>query len=369
MSTVLTGYTAKLGKDMQMGITAGLERANRNGGVNGRKLRLIALDDGYEPARTAPNMRKLIEKDNVLAVIGNVGTPTATVAVPIANEEKTLLFAPFAGGPYLRKTPPDRYVINFRASYAEELVAIVDALVGIAGLKPEEIAFFTQRDSYGDSGFALGIAALERHGLRDKKSILHVEYERNTLAVEGAVANLLLAENPPLAVVMVGAYSPCAKFMNLCRHSGMNPLFLSVSSVGSSSLAEALGKTDIQLIVTQVVPDPTDDNIPIAGDYKVDLEAINSSASPGFGDFEGYIAARILTQALSKIQGPLTREAIVDVLETFGTFDVGLGTPLYLSPAEHQASHKVWPTILKGTSFVQFNWTDIKTLLSSEVVR
>jgi branched-chain amino acid transport system substrate-binding protein len=168
---------------------------------------------------------------------------------------------------------------------------------------------------------------------------------------------------------MVGAYSPCAKFMNLCRHSGMNPLFLSVSSVGSSSLAEALGKIDIQLIVTQVVPDPTDDSIPIAGDYKVDLEAINSSASPGLGDFEGYIAARILTQALSKIQGPLTREATIDALEALGTFDVGLGTPLYLSPAEHQASHKVWPTILKGTSFVQFNWTDIKTLLSSEVQR
>ena len=90
------------------------------GGVNGRKLRLIALDDGYEPARTAPNMRQLIEKDNVLAIIGNVGTPTAVVAVPLANEEKTLLFAPFAGGPNLRNNPPDRYVINFRAGYAEE---------------------------------------------------------------------------------------------------------------------------------------------------------------------------------------------------------------------------------------------------------
>lgn len=369
MSTVLTGYTADLGKDMQKGITAGLERANRDGGVNGRKLRLIALDDGYEPARAAPNMRELIEKDHVLAVIGNVGTPTATVAVPLANEEKTLLFAPFTGGPNLRKTPPNRYVINFRASYAEELSAIIDSLIGIAGLKPEEIGFFTQRDSYGDAGFTLGIAALERHGLRDRKKILHVEYARNTLAVEGAVANLVLAENPPLAVVMIGAYSPCAKFVRLCRHSELNPLFLSVSSVGSSSLAEALGKTDVQLIVTQVVPDPSDDRVAVAGDYKVDLEAIDSSASPGFGDFEGYIAARILTLALNKIQGPLTREAVVDALDGLGNFDVGLDAPLYLSPAEHQASHKVWPTILKGSSFVPFNWTDIKTLLTGEVLR
>ena len=96
-------------------------------------------------------MRQLIEKDNVLAIIGNVGTPTAIVAVPMANEQKTLLFAPFSGGPVLRNDPPDRYVINFRASYAEEIAAMIDALIDIAGLKPEEIAFFTQRDSYGDA--------------------------------------------------------------------------------------------------------------------------------------------------------------------------------------------------------------------------
>ena len=153
MSTVLTGNAGNLGKDMQRGILAGLERANRNGGVNGRKLRLISLDDGYERSRTGPNMRQLIEKDHVLAIIGNVGTPTAIVSVPLVNEQKTLLFVPFSGGPIFRNDPPDRYVINFRASYAEETAAMLDALIDMAGLKPEEIAFFTQRDSYGDAGF------------------------------------------------------------------------------------------------------------------------------------------------------------------------------------------------------------------------
>ena len=94
MSTALTGSAQNLGKDMQRGILAGLDRVNRNGGVNGHKLRLITLDDGYEPARTGPNMRQLIEKDNVLAIIGNVGTPTAIVAVPVANEEKMLALRP-----------------------------------------------------------------------------------------------------------------------------------------------------------------------------------------------------------------------------------------------------------------------------------
>ena len=366
MSTVLTGNAENLGKDMQQGILAGLERANRNGGVNGRKLRLITLDDGYEPTRTGPNLRRLIEKDNVLAIIGDVGTPTAVVAVPLVHEEKILLFAPFSGGPILRNDPPDHYVINFRAGYAEETAAMIDALIGIAGLKPEEIAFFTQRDSYGDAGFALGMTALQRHGLRDPKTILHVGYKRNTLAVESAVADLLMAEKPPRAVVMIGAYAPCAKFIRLCRDSDLSPLFLNVSFVGSSSLARALGKTDARIIVTQVVPDPSDNSVPIVQEYRDDLKDVDWSASAGFGDLEGYIAARILTLALVKIQGSPTREAIVDALEGLGTFDIGLREPLYLSRTEHQACHRIWPTILKGGRFVPFKWSDITALTKGE---
>jgi len=366
MSAVLTGGAEDLGKAMQRGIVAGLERANRSGGVNCRKLRLIALDDGYEPARTGPIMRQLIEKENVLAVIGNVGTPTAIAAVPIANEEKTLLFAAFSGGPILRHDPPDRYVINFRAGDAEEIAAMLDALVDIAGLKPEEIAFFTQRDSYGDAGFALGVIALQRRGLKDPKIMMHIGYERNTLAVEGAVAKLLMAERPPRAVVMIGAYAPCAKFIKICRASDLNPLFLNVSFVGSSSLAAALGKTEAQIIVTQVVPYPLDDRVPIVQDYQDDLKDIDGSATGGFGDLEGYIAARILTLALEKVQGPVTREAVIYALEGLGKFDIGLGETLYLSRTEHQASHRVWPTVLKGGQFVPFQWTDIRALATGE---
>jgi branched-chain amino acid transport system substrate-binding protein len=364
MSAVFTGGAEDLGNDMQRGIVAGLERANRKGGINGRKLRLIALDDGYEPTRTAPNMRELIEKDNVLAVIGNVGTTTAIVSVPIANEQKTLLFGAFSGGPILRNDPPDRYVINFRASYSEELAAMLDALVDTAGLKPEEIAFFTQRDSDGDVAFALGMTALQRHGFTDLKKVVHVGYERNTLAVEGAVAKLLMAERPPRAVIMIGAYAPCAKFIKTCRTCDLSPLFLNVSFVGSSALVEALGKTDAQVIVTQVVPYPLDDRLAVVQDYQDDLKDVDRSAKASFGDLEGYIAARILTLALEKIQGAVTREAVVYALEGLGGFDIGLGDPLYLSQTEHQASHRVWPTVFNDGQFVPFEWRDIKALVT-----
>ena len=369
MSTALTGSAQDLGKDMRQGVLVGLDRTNRNGGVNGRKLRLIALDDGYEPTRTEPNMRQLMEKDNVVAIIGNVGTPNAFVAVPLANEDKTLLFAPFSGGPILRNDPPDRYVINYRAGYAEETATMLDALIDIAGLKPEEIAFFTQRDSYGDGGFTLGIVALQRHGLKDPSLVLHVGYERNTLAVESAVAKLLMAENPPRAVVLIGAYAPCAKFIRLCRDSELSPLFLNISFVGSNSLLTVLGNTDAHIIVTQVVPYPSDESVPIVREYRADLKAMDPSATAGFGDLEGYIAARILTLALERIHGSPTRDAVVDALEGLGKFDLGLGAPLHLSRTEHQASHQVWPTVLKEGRFVPFQWSDIPLLLKGQAQR
>jgi branched-chain amino acid transport system substrate-binding protein len=364
MSTVLSGPAADLGKDMQKGVLAGLEHANRGGGVHGRKLRLIALDDGYEPARTAPNMRQLIEKEKVLAIIGNVGTPTAIAARPIADEQKTLFFAPFSGAAMLRNSPPDRYVINFRASYAEETGTMIDALVSRAELRPEEIAVFTQQDAYGDTGYAGSIAALKRHGLRDEKAIVHVSYERNTLAVENAVADLVLADPPPRAVVMVGAYAPCAKFIKLCREAGLDAVFLNVSFVGSNPLAKELSKTDAHVIVTQVVPYPFDQSIPIVREYQTDLKTLDPSAQAGFGDFEGYIAARIFALALDKIAGSPTREAIIDALEGLGQFDIGLGEPLNLSSTGHQASHRIWPTILKDGAFVPFEWNDVASLLS-----
>jgi branched-chain amino acid transport system substrate-binding protein len=173
----------------------------------------------------------------------------------------------------------------------------------------------------------------------------------------------LTADSPPRAVVMIGAYAPCAKFIRLCRASGLNPLFLNVSFVGGNSFAEALGESDAHIIVTQVVPFPSDDNIPLVREYQSDLKVMDPSASAGFGDLEGYIAIRILTLALEKIQGPPTREAVVDALEGLGQFDMGLGYQLHLSRFEHQASHQVWPTILNGVRLVPFQWSDIATLL------
>ncbi len=359
MSTALSGPAAELGKNMLLGINARLALENERGGIHGRPIRLLAWDDGYEPDRTAPNMRKLIEDENVLAVIGNVGTPTAISAIPIANEAKTLLFAPFTGAGVLRKTPPDRYVINYRASYAEETSAIVDALIKYGNLKPEEVAFFTQRDGYGDAGYVGGISALIKNGLKSEAAITHSRYERNTVAVENALADIILADPVPKAVIMVGAYAPCARFIQLAREAGVTALFINISFVGSAPLARSLGENVSGVVVTQVVPHPEDKSVPIVREYMKSLNRYSAGSTPSFGSLEGYISAKILIRALRSIAGPPTREKVIDALEALEEFDVGIGHKLYFDKENHQASHTVWPTILRKGHFVSFNWSEI----------
>ena len=363
MSTALSGPLAKIGQEFRQGVLAGLERANRNGGIQGRSLRLIALDDGYEPMRAAPNVQRLINDFQVQALIGNVGTPTAIAAIPIAKEHRTLLFAPFSGAGVLRRDPPDRYVINYRASYSEEISAMVDALIEIGGLQPEEIAFFTQRDGYGDAGYVGGYRALKKHHLKSELDVLHVRYQRNSMAVENALADILMSDPLPRAIILVGAYAPCAKLIRLARQAGLESLFLSVSFVGSEALAAALPEDISGVLVTQVVPDPVTSALPIVQEYRQDLRRLDAASPLGAVSLEGYLSARILLRALETASGPITREGIIDLLEGLGTFDLGLDHPLTLSPSDHQASHRIWPARLARQRVVPFDWRQIAQLL------
>jgi len=360
MSTALSGPAAILGINMRAGVFTAISEVNRSGGMHGRSVNLISLDDGYEPSRTAPNMRKLIDEEQVLAVIGNVGTPTAVAAIPIANASRTPFFGAFTGAGVLRKTPPDRFVINYRASYAEETAAMVDGLVKFGGLKPREIAFFTQRDAYGDAGYTGGIAALKRHGLRDEHIIIHSRYERNTLAVENALADMIMANTQPRAVIMVGAYAPCAVFITLAKKSGLDALFLNVSFVGAEPLADKLGEHGNGVIVTQVVPHIEAD-LPIVNRFRKAIHLWDPSATPTFGSLEGYIAARIFFQASENIDGPITREAVITALERLGDFDIGLGQSLHLALDDHQACHSVWPIIIRDGKAVPYKWEELQS--------
>ena len=344
---------------MQRGIVAAFNVANANGGVHGRQLRLIAADDGYEPTRTAVTMKQLYERDQVFGVVGNVGTPTAVVGLPYALERKMLFFGAFTGAGLLRNDPPDRYVFNYRASYAEETSAVVHYLVKVKRLKMEQIAVFAQQDPYGDSGFA-GVAKAIRSLGGNDSTILRLNYQRNTVDVDGAVAQLQAhnpkSRNPIKAVIMVPAYRAAAKFIERTRDLYPDMIYTSVSFVGSTALANELmllGKRYATgVIVTQVVP-ALEGHSSLVLNYKNALAKYFPGEAPDYVSLEGYVAANVLIEALKRNGRELDTEKLVGTLENLHDLDIGLGTPVTFSRSEHQGVHKVWGTQLDETGRYQ----------------
>jgi ABC-type branched-subunit amino acid transport system substrate-binding protein len=353
-----SGTARELGQKMKLGIEVAFNEANARGGVNGRMLRLMSVDDGYEPARTLEAMRRLYEADQVFGVIGNVGTPTAEVALPYALEHRMLFYGAFTGANLLRRDPPDRYVFNYRPSYAEETDAVVRYLVRLRKLRPEQIAVFAQQDGYGDAGFA-GIAKAIRalRDGRDEGAILRLGYKRNTIDVDDAVARLRQSKGAIKAVVMMATYRAAAKFIEKTRDAFPGMIYTNVSFVGSSSLAEELMLLGPRfangVIVTQVVP-PVDSYASVVLDYKNALATYASAGeTPDYVSFEGYLSTKVLVEAMRRSVPQFDVEKVVDALETLRDYDIGLGAPVNFSRTEHQALHKVWGTQLDANGRYQ----------------
>jgi ABC-type branched-subunit amino acid transport system substrate-binding protein len=343
-----SGSSRELGRQMKVGIDTAFNRANDTGGVNGRMLRLLAADDGYEPSRTLDAMKTLYDKDQVFGFIGNVGTPTAAVAIPYTLERRALFFGAFTGSNILRNDPPDRYVFNYRASYAEETDAVVHYLIRIRKLQPRQIAVFAQADSYGDAGFAGVAKAFRTLGINDA-SILRLNYKRNTVDVDDAASTLKAQKGQIRAVVMVATYRAAAKFIERTRDSYPGMIYSNVSFVGSTALADELMLLGPRyangVIVTQVVPAVGGYSSAVM-EYKNALAKYFPGEAPDYVSLEGYIAANVLIQAMRQTGPELNTEKLIDNLEAMRNIDLGLGTALNFGRSEHQASHKIWGTAI-----------------------
>ena len=361
MSGPFNGPSKELGREMEIGIQTFIRHINDEGGVRGRKLKLVALDDGYEPERALANMRELHEQRKVFAVIGNIGTPTAIKTVPYAIQNKLLFFGAFTGAKILRNDPPDRYVFNYRASYEEETAKIVEYLVEIKKVPADQIAVFDQDDGYGDAGFSGVVKVMRSKYQREAKDIFRVRYERNTIHVKDAV-DKILEKQELRAVVMVGTYKPVTEFIRQVKDANRKLIFTNVSFVGSEALAEGLKELGLQyaegVIVTQVVP-PIDSSVSIVLQYHELRKKYFPNERPSFISLEGYISTALFVEGLNRAGDNPTLEKMINALETIRDLDLGTGAPLTFSASEHQASHKVWATILdKAGNFKVLDMTE-----------
>ncbi|MFO0844393.1 MAG: ABC transporter substrate-binding protein [Gemmataceae bacterium] len=348
MSGPFSGPTRELGQALQTGLETCFKHVNGTTGVHGRTVRLVALDDGYEPARAAENMKRLLDEHAVFAFVGNVGTPTTEAALPIALENQRVFFGAYTGAKLLRKDPPDRYVFNYRAGYVEETQAIVRHLVEERKLPPSGIAVFAQNDGYGEAGFEGVARALRRHGIAANE-ILKVTYERNKGEVRPAFDAVAREKGRVRAVVMVATYRPAARFIKLVRDALPGVTLTNVSFVGSDALAEELREMGPKygegVIVTQVVPLASSSATGVLN-YRGHLGTYFPQATPGFVSLEGYIVGRVLVQGLLNAGPQLTSETLVEGLEQIKDLDLAIGTKITFGPSDHQGSHKVWGTVL-----------------------
>ena len=352
----LEGPAQALGQGMRQGLLAAFAEVNRAGGVAGRQLELKSVDDGYEPQKTIEAMKKMLAEEKVFAIVGAVGTPTSNAGQPIATEAKVPFIGPFTGAEFLR-TPYKRYVVNIRSSYFQETQAWIEHLTKDLGIT--KIAILYQDDTFGLAGLDGVKVAMAK---RNMSLVAAGTFRRNTTAVKSALLEIMKAN--PEAVVTVGPYKPVAEFIKLARQAKMDAVFVAISFVGSDALALEMGDKGAGVIVSQVVPFPADKSVPLVASYQAALAALpgevvsgrgmraalaahDPGAKPGFVSLEGYLVGRLVIEALKRVPGEPTREALLDAITYSGAFDLD-GIKLVYGPANNQGMNEVFFTILQA---------------------
>jgi len=326
----LGGPAQDLGQDMRDGALAYFKHINAEGGIKGKKIKLITLDDGYEPKACVSNTKQLIEKDRVFLLFGYVGTPTSKAIFDLIKKTKVPYFAPFTGAEFLRN-PLTPGIFNIRASYYQETEAMVKILL-MNNLK--RISVFYQNDSYGEAGLKGVKIALQKRGMQITSK---ASYERNTLDVENAVSEIAISN--PDAVIMIGTYKPCAMFIQLTRDSTRNrPIFLNVSFVGSDALAATLSNKGLGVVITQVVPYPFDKRMPVVAQYHQMTQEYMKDSKISFTGMEGFIAAKALCRILEKMNN-FTRAEFIRTADSMHEYLDGF--KIHFTPKNHQGSDQV----------------------------
>lgn len=327
-STQLSGPLAQLGTEYRDGALAYFKWVNSKGGVHGRRIELITLDDAYVVEKTVENTKKLLDDENVLALFGISGTANYAAVMPIVNERGIPSLAPFTGSDALRaQKSPNTFWL--RASYGDEAEKIVDQLTTLG---VSRIAVFYQDDAFGKTGLEGVEKALGKRGLK-----VHAVgiYDKTKNDVSAAVKSIGSADAQ--AVVMVSTYKPTAAFVKQMRVAGHLPQFFALSVVGYKALQSELGQEAAGVAISQVVPYPWSGATPLVREFESVPKEFLPASGITYTAFEGFIAAKVTTEALRRAGPQLSREKLVAALEGMRLYDAG-GFTVGYSANDHLGS-------------------------------
>ncbi len=340
VSAALSGPAAFLGNELIKGSRLYIDKINKEGGIHGRKIRLVVYDDTYEPKGAFENTIKLIETDKVFMLFDYVGTPTAKVVLRKINEAKIPIVGLFTGAEFLR-TPFQPFVFNVRASYYDEVIEMIDRWIS-QGKK--RFALFKQNDAFGKAVEDGAELALARHNLA---LIAASSYERGKLPDDKDVRTIVDAK--PDGVIMVGTNLALATFVDMAVKAGLKGAeYYTVSFVGSEAFARNLKELGvpetIPVYVTQVVPPPDDKQNAASKEFSEEFSKAFPGQLKSYVAFEGYVNAKILVEGLKRCGRELSRSRLMHHLERMSDYNPGTDVLLRISPSYHSFFDHVWIT-------------------------
>jgi branched-chain amino acid transport system substrate-binding protein len=370
MSAAFKGTSAGLGTELYRGAQAYYAEINARGGTHGRLLSVVALDDGYEPTPCIKNTVQLIDKEKVFFLSNYVGTPTLTRALPVIKryaDQQVLLVGNFTGAQPQREAPYAEHVFNIRASYRQEMMALVERLWTVGARR---FGVYYQIDAYGRSGTDGVARGLAERGTRITAEATYVRGAR--FEDDMTVAVTTLRDAGVDVVLCTGAYQGCGAFVRTARDLGWTAPISNVSFVGSDAMLTLLANQGAKtgrdytraLINSQVVPSYDDHSLPAIREYRALMTKHEPKLAEGLHDakyaparfsfisLEGFVNAKVIVEALHRAGPNPTRFALREALESLRGFDLGIGAPLTFTPERHQGLDSVYFTRVDGTRWV-----------------
>ena len=325
-SCQLSGPLAALSSEVRQGASLYFDHVNATGGLRGRKIRIVALDDAYDPKKAAENTRQLIEQEKVLALFQYAGTPPVMAALPIVEESGVPFIAPFTGSDALRQKF-SRYVFNIKAGYSSELEAMVRqlAIVGIT-----KVAAVYLNNPFGTGG----LASVEKSARAHEVSLL----AQASLEVDGSKMDLAvekIAKVAPQAIIIISAGKPSIDFIDAYLKAGHRSTFYMLSVISNSQLVKTLGERARGIVISQVVPSPWNQSVNASREFQAlaNAKGINEYT---FSQMEGFLSAKFLVEALRRAGSKPTRESLIQGLEAMKSVNLG-GYLVELSPTQHSS--------------------------------
>jgi len=306
MSNALSGPSSNLGKDLKTGASIYFNNLNKHGGIHGKPVELISLDDGYEPEKTVINTKKLLEQQ-VQALFGYVGTPTSYAIMPTLKKSKIPYLMPFTGADFLRNATT-KNIFNLRASYYQEVKAQIEYLINIKGLK--KIALVIQADEFGLTAQRSVNKILKENQLSLTST---ARYRRNTDDIKSALTKISYQQVD--SVIFVGTYQPLINLINLADQQKLDVLFTSLSFIGSHNVLNQIPKSS-KLILSEVVPAPKECLWKLCQDFIADMrsagyEKLNRT------QLEGYLNAFVFSDVAKNCKEEISSSCILQEFKEY----------------------------------------------------